>query len=207
MKKMMLFLILCLMVAGLPAFGDESPAVRPVDNAPSAAPDAEPWAARLIRPGDTLKVSVWKYSDLNMTLTVGTDGYISYSYLGYIPVVGKTVEDVRRAITAKLDEQYIANPQVDVQLESLPPVIFVVGEVVKPGSYGYQIGLDPLKAIAMAGGYTDFASRTALIIRRDMNGNETQIKTDLKKLMKANNERDKYILQPGDMVVVKRSWL
>jgi protein involved in polysaccharide export with SLBB domain len=59
----------------------------------------------------------------------------------------------------------------------------------------------------MAGGYTDFASRTALIIRRDMNGNETQIKTDLKKLMKANNERDKYILQPGDMVVVKRSWL
>jgi len=193
MKKTVITLILCLLIAGSANGFDENPA-------------GEIRGAQLIKPGDTLRINVWKYSDLSMTLTVGTDGHISYSHLGSLLVAGKTVEDVRREITAKLDEQYIANPQVDVQLESLPLTIFVVGEVVKPGSYSYQSGLDPLKIVAMAGGFTDFASRSALIVRKDSEGKEIQIKANLRKLMKANSARDKYQLLPGDMVVVKRSW-
>ena len=195
-----------LLLLSLTFFGGTLSAAETAAPSKEASAPAEPWAIRLIKPGDTLKVNVWKYSDMNATLVVGTDGYISYSYLGYINVVGKTVEDVRRMITEKLDKQYIANPQVDVQLEPLPPVIFVVGEVIRPGSYGYQTGLDPLKAVSMAGGFTDFASMKALIIRKDANGKEVQIKTNLKQLMKANENRDQYLLQPGDMVVVKKSW-
>jgi len=167
---------------------------------------SEVFASRQIRPGDTLKISIWKYSDLNASLVVGADGRISYLYLGDMLVAGKTVEELRQIITEKLDQKYVANPRVDIQIEGQLPMIFVVGEVLRPGSYSFQPGLDPIKAIALAGGFTDFASRKALIIRNDASGKETQIAANLNDLMKASQDREKYQLQPGDMVVVKRGW-
>jgi len=163
-------------------------------------------AAKKIKPGDTLKVSVWKYSDMDASLLVGNDGTINYSYIGEIPVAGRTADEVRLFITKKLDQDYIANPQVDVKIDTKALTIFVVGEVVKPGSYLFEPGLDPLKAIALAGGLTDFASTRALIVRKNEEGNEIQIKVNTKSLMKANSDRGKYELEPGDMVVVKRGW-
>ncbi|MGI6241183.1 MAG: polysaccharide biosynthesis/export family protein [Candidatus Omnitrophota bacterium] len=162
--------------------------------------------SRKIQPGDTIKINVWKYSDLNATIVVSSAGTMSYSYIGEVQVAGKTPEELRDLITRQLDQNYIANPRVDVTIESELPTIYVVGEVVRPGSYKYEINLDPLKAVALAGGLSNFASRTALIIRRDPNGIETQIKVKLNELMKANEERAKYQLLPGDMVVVKRGW-
>ena len=161
---------------------------------------------RRIKPGDTLKISVWKYSDMDASLVVGSDGNINYSYVGEIPVAGRTAEEVRLYITKKLDQDYIANPRVDVKIDTKALTFFIVGEVVKPGSYPFEPGLDPLKAIAIAGGATDFSSPRALIIRKDEEGKEVQIKVNTKSLMKANSDRDKYELEPGDMVVIKRSW-
>lgn len=162
--------------------------------------------SRKIQPGDTIKINVWKYSDLNATVVVSAAGTMSYSYIGEVQVAGKAPEELRDLITRQLDQNYIANPRVDVTIESELPTVYVVGEVVRPGSYKYEINLDPLKAVALAGGLSNFASRTALIIRRDTNGTETQVKVNLNKLMKANEERAKYQLLPGDMVVVKRGW-
>ena len=164
------------------------------------------FASRKIQPGDALKITVWKYSDLNADVVVGQDGYISYSFVGDILAGGKTVEDVRQIITQKLDQQYVANPKVDIQMGAQTPMIFVVGEVIKPGSYAFQPGLDPLKAVALAGGLTDFASFKAVIVRKDAGGKDMQIKINIKKLMKADPDREQYQLQPGDMVVIKRSW-
>lgn len=203
MKRTTCLIVTVALILAAPAFAAETAAKQP----PQQAQPVPGTGARLIRPGDVLKISVWKYSDMNASLAVGPEGYVSYSFVGDIPVVGKTTEDVRRVITDKLNQQYIANPQVDVQLEAQQLVVFVVGEVVRPGSYPYQPGLDPLKAIALAGGFTDFASRKASIIRKDpATGKDTEIKANLKKLMKADQNREAYSIQPGDMVVVKRSW-
>ena len=201
MKK--IFWLAAILVAsqGLLAFAEEPLPEKAVSKEAPAA-----FASRQIKPGDTLKISVWKYSDLNADIIVGTDGYISYSFVGDILVAGKTVEDIRRIITQKLDQQYVASPKVDIQIEALAPTIFVVGEVIKPGSYAYQPGRDPLKAVALAGGLTDFASFTALIVRSDPAGKDLQIKVDMKKLMKAAPDREQYLLQPGDMVIIKKSW-
>lgn len=201
MKRIVWLTWVLAMILSVPAFAEEPP--QKPDGTKELPAN---FIMRQIRPGDTLKVTVWKYSDLNATLIVGPEGYISYSFLGEIPVAGKTVEDVRKLITDKLDQQYIANPKVDIQMETQNLTIFVAGEVMRPGSYAFQPGLDPAKAVALAGGFTDFASRKALIIRRDVNGRDVEIKADLKKLMKGTQDREQYQLQPGDMVVIKRSW-
>jgi len=199
MKKTMILAVICFMVisGGFPlACFAEAQKTDSGEFIPS----------RKIQPGDTIKINVWKYSDLNATVVVSAAGTMSYSYIGEVQVAGKAPEELRDLITRQLDQNYIANPRVDVTIESELPTVYVVGEVVRPGSYKYEINLDPLKAVALAGGLSNFASRTALIIRRDPNGIETQVKVKLNDLMEANEERAKYQLLPGDMVVVKRGW-
>ena len=178
--------------------------------AEETSPGKEPSAAsapRTIKPGETIKITVWKYPDLNSTVIVDPRGHINSAFVGDVLAAGKTVEEVRQIIAQKIDKQYVANPQVDVTIKTPLPTIFVVGEVLKPGSYAYQAGLDPLKAVALAGGLSDFASFKALILRKDASGKDVQIAADIKQLMKANADREQYQLQPGDTVVVKKGWV
>ena len=109
-------------------------------------------------------------------------------------------------ITDVLNKDYIADPKVDVSLERRMPTFFVIGEVLRPGSFSYEPNLDPLRAVALAGGFNDYASWKVTILRKDESGKEIQLNVNTKKLMKANANREKYKILPGDTVVVKRSW-
>jgi polysaccharide export outer membrane protein len=159
-----------------------------------------------IKPADTLTISVWGQGNLDATALVDSKGYINYAFVGDIKVVGKTVGEIQEIITEVLNRDYIANPRVYVSIESRPAVIWVIGEVGRPGSYSYEPDLDPLRAVTLAGGFTDFASWTVTIVRKDESGKEIELRCKVKKLRKADPEREKYKLLPGDMLIVKRSW-
>lgn len=160
----------------------------------------------LIKPTDTLNISVWNQSNLDATVMVDSKGYVNYAFMGDIKVAGMTVNDVQKIITEGLNKDYIANPKVDVSLERRLPTFFVIGEVAKPGSYNFEPNLDPLRAVALAGGFTDYASWKVVILRKDESGKEIEISVNAKKLLQANADREKYKIFPGDTVVVKRSW-
>jgi len=160
----------------------------------------------LIKPTDTLNISVWNQSNLNATVMVDSKGYVNYAFMGDIKVAGKTVNEVQQMIADVLNRDYIANPKVDVSLERRLPTFFVIGEVAKPGSYSFEQNLDPLRAVALAGGFTDYASWKVTILRKDDSGKEMQLKVNTKKLLKATEDREKYKILPGDTIVVKRSW-
>jgi protein involved in polysaccharide export with SLBB domain len=160
----------------------------------------------LIKPTDTLNISVWNQSNLDATVMVDSKGYVNYAFMGDIKVAGRTVGEVQQIITEVLNKDYIANPKVDVSLERRMPTFFVIGEVLRPGSYSFEPNLDPLRAVALAGGFTDYASWKVTILRKDDAGKEVQISVNTKKLLKASADREKYKILPGDTVVVKRSW-
>lgn len=162
--------------------------------------------AYLIKPTDTLNISVWNQSNLDATVMVDSKGYVNYAFMGDIKVAGMTVGEVQQIITEGLNKDYIANPKVDVSLERRLPTFFVIGEVLKPGSYNFEPNLDPLRAVALAGGFTDYASWKVVILRRDESGKEIELRVNAKKLLKASEDREKYRILPGDTLVVKRSW-
>ena len=160
----------------------------------------------LIKPTDTLHISVWNQSNLDATVMVDSRGYVNYAFMGDIKVAGKTVDEVEKIITEGLNKDYIANPKVDVSLEHRLPTFFVIGEVIRPGSYNFEPNLDPLRAVALAGGFTDFASWKVTILRMDESGNEIHLSVNTKKLLKPSADRGKYRILPGDTIVVNRSW-
>jgi polysaccharide export outer membrane protein len=95
------------------------------------------------------------------------------------------------------------NDVVNVPLESTIS-IYLLGEVMKPGKVQFRRSQSPtlLQAIADAGGPTDRAA-SKCIIKRKVNGKETNIVVDFKRIM--NGKAQDVPLQEDDTIYVRES--
>lgn len=150
---------------------------------------------------DVISVFVWKEPDLSTTLTVGPDGRISMPLINDVQASGKTALQLQDEIKQKLSN-YITDPLVTVSVREFNSFKFsVLGEVRTPGVYKSSQRVTVLDAIAMAGGFTEFAKRDDVTVIR--NGNQDQrININLKKYLK-NGKSENLYLEPADVVYVK----
>lgn len=144
--------------------------------------------------GDVIKISVFGEPDLSLTTKLPHFGLINYPFLGDITAVGLTGSQLEAKIYNGLKGDYLIDPSVSVTIVEYRP-FFIDGEVKKAGGYPYQPSLTVDKAAALAGGYTERASKTKIIIRREINGQPTNLNAD-------PND----IVLPGDIVTVQQSF-
>ena len=79
----------------------------------------------------------------------------------------------------------------------------VLGKIVKPGSYELGKPTTVLEAIAIAGGFLDFAKQSKIYIIRPAGGGSNQmLPFDYKKVIKGNNSEQNVELKNGDTIVV-----
>src|ERR1700754_2783649 len=65
---------------------------------------------------------------------VSENGDIEAPFIGSVPARGKTVDELKAEIVAKLSQGYVKDPKVSVSMVTYRP-FFIVGEVNHPGSY------------------------------------------------------------------------
>ena len=163
-------------------------------NGRTAAADVAP-DYRLV-PGDKLRIEVYKDAQLSQSVQVRPDGKITLPLAGDIPAAGRTPLELRDAIAGSLTT-YINNPTVTViVVETEPPVVYVMGEVNDPGPYPIKGAVSVLQALAMAGGFKDFAKTKDITIRR---GTQT-VRFDYKAAVKSDAKP--VLVQPGDTIIV-----
>jgi polysaccharide export outer membrane protein len=157
----------------------------------------------IIGPSDVLAIDVWKNSELTRTVPVRPDGKISLPLIGELEVSGLTPVDVQRAITQRLKE-YISKPQVTVIVQEVKSQTYaIVGKVVRPGSYELGKPTTVLEAIAIAGGFQDFAKvGKVFIIRRVNGGSPVKLHFDYKEVINGRNPGQNVELRSGDTIVV-----
>lgn len=161
-------------------------------------------SAYRLGPGDVLQISVWNNKDLERTLTVRPDGMISFPLLNDIPAAGLTAMQLQTKITSGL-QQYITNPQVSVVVQAVNSfTVSVLGEVQKPGRYEMHSGTATvLDALAMAGGLTPYANRSAIHVMRDRAaGKAEQIPFHYGKAVSMTPGNADFCVNPGDIVIV-----
>lgn len=149
---------------------------------------------------DVLDVSVWRDPDLSRTVPVRPDGFISLPMVGELKAEGKTPKELEAEIRQKLTP-IVQDPKVTVIVREVNASrVFVTGEVSRPGAYPLRGRVSVLQAIALAGGFTDFASQgSIMVIRRDGQG----IPVDYAELVDTDDKsRIDLVLVPGDTVVV-----
>ena len=144
--------------------------------------------------GDVLHLEVYGEPELALDITVDSFGFIEYPFVGKIKVVGSQVELVKSEIIAKLKDGYFVNPQVTVFVKTYKP-FFIQGEVKSPGSYPYEVGLTVRKAIALAGGLTERASRKKIYLTRANDESSQELKVTM----------DQEIAS-GDVIQIKESF-
>ena len=144
--------------------------------------------------GDLVKINVYGQEDLTLESRLTDIGVINYPYLGEIKLIGMTVGELENYIYTGLKGDYLVEPSVSVSILEYRP-FFINGEVEKPGGYAFQPGLTIDKAAALAGGYTERASKTKIFIDREVNG----------KLVKITADRSQAVL-PGDIINIEQSF-
>jgi len=117
--------------------------------------------------GDVITVEVLGEDDLKRErIRLSDAATISYPILGEIRLSGKTVSELERIIHEGLRGRYLVNPQVTVTINEYRSY-YVNGQVQKPGGYPYVPGLTVLKAVTIAGGLRERASRDKIFVVRE----------------------------------------
>ncbi len=148
----------------------------------------------LLGEGDKISIQVFDEPDLTLDAQVGASGVINYSYLGDLRVAGKTAQEIEQDITRLLKDGYLVNPSVNVTVEEYRP-FYINGEVRSPGSYPYQPGLTLDKAIALAGGLTDRASKRKMYVVPASSEDQKQIKAKMQTK-----------IAPGDIISIREGF-
>jgi len=165
-------------------------------------PQAAPLEQYKIGPEDTLAISVWKNEAMSRTIPVRPDGMISLPLLNDIQAAGLTPMQLRDVIVKRLAE-YMPTPEVSVIVNEVHSFkVSVMGEVTRPSRYELKSATTVLDVLAQAGGFTQFASRTRIVILRPNGKTMTRIPFNYNKVVAAGGEEENLYLQPGDIVLV-----
>jgi polysaccharide export outer membrane protein len=200
--------LLAVLLAGCASTGSTGPESEPAmtpgaaSSAASASGD-DALSADYLRAGDRIRIV---YNDIPDSPTpteqvVPEDGRIILPRGVEVVVLGKKRTDVEREIaTIYVDEKRIYR-KITVTIERMASFISVGGEVRAPSSIVYRGDMNVSAAIAAAGGFTEYANRSRVIVTRA--ATKKQIKINVRKAV--NDPKLDVMLYPGDQVYVPRS--
>ncbi len=157
----------------------------------------------VIGEADVLAISVWKEPDISRSIPVRSDGRISLPLAGEIQAAGQTPLKLETEIATKL-KSYISDPEVTVIVQQINSQKFnILGQVSRPGSYPLTNATTVLDALALAGGFRDFAKQKSIyVLRQNSDGSEMRIPFNYKSVIKAKGSTQNIKLQPKDTIVV-----
>lgn len=160
----------------------------------------------LIRRGDSFEVEFAYTPELNQTVVVQPDGYISLREVGTIAAEGQTVPELERTIVAAYSK-ILHDAVVTISLKDFDrPHVIVGGQVAKPGQYELRSDITVSQALQLAGGFTEEAKHSQVILFRPVSKDMVEAKLiDVKKMMKSRNVNEDIHVQNGDTIFVPQN--
>ena len=157
----------------------------------------------IIGKNDVLAIAVWKEPEISRSIPVRSDGKISLPLVGEIQAAGETPLKLEQNIAAKL-KSYIEEPEVTVIVQQINSQKFnILGMIARPGEYPLVGSATVLDAIALAGGFRDFAKQKSIyVLRQNPDGTQTRLPFNYKEVVKGRNPAQNIALQARDTIVV-----
>ena len=154
----------------------------------------------LLGPGDLVRIRVYDEPDLSIDeIRIGMAGSLSFPLLGDVPVVGQTPEKLEAYLVDRLKGPFLVSPSVTVSILEYRP-FYINGEVRKPGSYSFYPGMTIDRAISVAGGFTDRASREKIFVEHDLSENRDPEGNSEKRATLSDH------VLPGDVITVRQGF-
>jgi polysaccharide export outer membrane protein len=134
-----------------------------------------------VGPFDKLTIDVFGMPELTQRdVQVDAGGRISFPLAGVVKVSGKTPGEIETLLAGQMRANYVREPQVTVNLkETMSQLLTVEGQVTKPGVYPVLGRMSLLRAMAVAGGTTEFSKLSDVVIFRTVGGERLAAMYDL----------------------------
>jgi polysaccharide export outer membrane protein len=173
---------------------------RPAATVSRLEPREEP--GYRIGPEDVLQVSVWNNEAMSRTAPIRPDGKISLPLLNDVQAAGLTPMELRERLMQRLTE-YMPHPEVSVVVTEVRSFkVSVIGQVPKPDRYQLQSAATVMDVLAMAGGFTEYASRSRIVVIRSSGDKTERIPFDYEKVRNGEPSQANFQVRPGDIVLV-----
>ena len=164
---------------------------------------AGPSGTYIIGAGDILEIVTWKEPDFSREeVLVRTDGFISFPLLNDVKAAGLTPNELKISLQKGLAD-YVTKPEVTVTIvTSNSKKFYILGEVLNTAEYPLNKNLTVLQAFALAGGFTEWASKKEIILMRKENGEDKIYRVNYKAIVKGKDIGQNIILRPDDTIIV-----
>lgn len=166
-----------------------------------------------LQAGDVLRVEVLEDSSLNRTLLVAPDGKVSLPMAGSVTAGGRTVDQIQADLATRLEPNFAAKPTVFVSLDRVAEPrsaedaaminVYVVGEAARPGLIEVAPKTTVLQTLAQSGGFTKFAARKRVQLRRE----DKTYAINYVDIEKGRSNAGNIQLQEGDVLIIPQRGL
>ncbi|MDZ7337765.1 MAG: polysaccharide export protein [candidate division KSB1 bacterium] len=158
--------------------------------------------------GDVLEIKFFNNEEFNTEVTVRPDGRITLQRIGDIRVTDMTPMGLARLISQKYAE-ILLEPEVTVTVKQFGGnTVYVLGEVRNPGSYVVQRNMTLLRAIATAGGPTNEANLSSVMLIRMLDEKRVSAtRSDLTQALARKDPRPDLEVRPYDIVYVPKTFI
>ncbi|MDD5747258.1 MAG: polysaccharide export protein [Candidatus Omnitrophica bacterium] len=185
-----------------PVSNIEQPVKKAVKKNPNAI-QKEQYGEYTLGQNDIIDINVRRHTEFSGRFPIGTNGRIQYPFVGDIELNGLTksaaVEKVKDVLS-----QYIEAPEVDITIvEYNSKVVYVIGQVARPGRYSMHAEFMPVRDAVLAADLpreNTASLRRAVIIRPLENGKTVVKKVNMLSLLYDGNLKLNYDLHSGDIV-------
>jgi polysaccharide biosynthesis/export protein len=200
--------------AALPVAAVTTSPAKPAP-ANSAVPDKAPATPQLqtrapryeIHAGDSFDINFELSPEFNQTaVTVQPDGFITLRGVGDIKVDGQTAPQLTQTLKTAY-AKILHNPIITVVLKDFEKPYFIAdGQIGKPGKYDLRGNVTLTEALAIAGGLSDSAKHSQVMLFRRVNDQWLEAKLfNVKKMQKTGDLSEDPYLHPGDMLFVPKN--
>ena len=157
----------------------------------------------VIGSGDMLEIVTWKEPDFSREdVLVRLDGKITLPLLNDVQAVGKTPLALKQSLESIL-KNFVDTPVVTV-IVKVPSSqkFYILGEVMSTGEYPIVKELTVLQAFALAGGFTQWASKKEIILLRREGNEEKRFRIDYKRIIRGKDLESNMIIKANDTIIV-----
>lgn len=152
-------LLLCLALIALPVGAARGQGgVTPS----SPATTASAGTPVVLRPGDLVRLRIWREPDLSGDFVIDEFGAVVFPKIGPLKVLGASSESLRDTLI-KSYQVYLRNPSIDVTFLRR---INVLGSVMRPGLYPVDPTMTLADVLALAGGASPLGKPDEVQLRR-----------------------------------------
>ncbi len=161
-----------------------------------------------VRKSDVIEIKFTFAPEFDQTVSVQPDGFVPLKGLDEFYAQGMTTSELRAAIRQAYSAT-LHDPEVSVDLKDFEkPYFIATGAVARPGKYELRGDATVTEGVAMAGGFTDQAKHSQVVLFRRVSDERTEARIlNVKQMLNSRNLVEDFHLRAGDLVYVPQNWI